>query len=96
MPPETSGFHEVPNEPHKGNGGAAPPAELAVWDAGDDPGPIPPRQWLLGNQFCRGFISSIVAAGGVGKSRSGCCNSSHWRSAGRCVANTFFAAAASC
>jgi hypothetical protein len=24
---------------------------LGVWDAGDDPGPIPPRQWLLGNQF---------------------------------------------
>jgi RecA-family ATPase len=41
---------------------------LNEWDAGDDPGFIPPRQWLLGNQFCRGFISSIVAAGGVGKS----------------------------
>lgn len=40
---------------------------LGEWDAGDDPGPIPPRQWLLGNQFCRGFISSIVAAGGAGK-----------------------------
>ena len=40
---------------------------LDEWDAGDDPGPIPPRQWLLGNQFCRGFISSIVAAGGAGK-----------------------------
>jgi RecA-family ATPase len=33
-----------------------------------DPGPIPPRQWLLGNEFCRSFISSIVAAGGAGKS----------------------------
>jgi hypothetical protein len=44
----------------------APP--LNEWDAGDDPGPIPPRQWLLGNQFCLGFISSLVAAGGVGKS----------------------------
>jgi AAA domain len=41
---------------------------LDEWDAGDDPGPIPPRQWLLGNQFCRGFISSVVAAGGTGKS----------------------------
>jgi hypothetical protein len=40
---------------------------LDEWDAGDDPGSIPPRQWLLGNQFCRSFISSIVAAGGVGK-----------------------------
>jgi AAA domain len=43
-------------------------ASLDEWDAGDDPGCISPRQWLLGNQFCRGFISSIVAAGGAGKS----------------------------
>jgi RecA-family ATPase len=41
---------------------------LGEWDAGDEPGAIPPRQWLLGNQFCRSFISSIVAAGGAGKS----------------------------
>jgi hypothetical protein len=41
---------------------------LGEWDAGDDPGPIPPRQWLLGNQFCAGFISCLVSAGGVGKS----------------------------
>lgn len=46
----------------------APASGLNEWDAGEDPGPIPPRQWLLGNQFCRGFISSIVAAGGAGKS----------------------------
>jgi hypothetical protein len=45
----------------------AEPADLGEWDAGDDPGAIPPRQWLLGNQFCCGFISSIVAAGGAGK-----------------------------
>ena len=42
--------------------------DLGEWDAGDDPGPIPPRPWLLGNQFCCGFISSLFAAGGVGKS----------------------------
>ena len=41
--------------------------DLDIWDAGEDPGPIPPRQWLLGNQFCAGFISSIVSAGGGGK-----------------------------
>jgi RecA-family ATPase len=52
-----------------GNGAAAQAAgSLDEWDAGEDPGPIPPRQWLLANQFCRGFISSIVAAGGAGKS----------------------------
>jgi AAA domain-containing protein len=45
-----------------------PPGSLDEWNAGLDPGTIPPRQWLLGNQFCRGFISSIVAAGGTGKS----------------------------
>ena len=45
-----------------------PPLSLDEWDAGDEPGPIPPRQWLLGNQFCCGFLSSIVSAGGGGKS----------------------------
>jgi AAA domain len=40
---------------------------LNEWDAGKDPGPILPREWLLANQFCRGFISSIVAPGGGGK-----------------------------
>jgi hypothetical protein len=44
-----------------------PVLPLEIWDAGDDPGPIPPREWLLGNQFCREFISSIVAVGGTGK-----------------------------
>jgi hypothetical protein len=43
------------------------PPSLDERDAGDDPGLIPPRGWLLGNQFCRRFLSSIVAAGGTGK-----------------------------
>jgi hypothetical protein len=57
-------------ERDKRNGGTqqSEQASLDEWDAGDEPGAIPPRQWLLGNQFCRGFISSIVAAGGAGKS----------------------------
>jgi hypothetical protein len=46
----------------------AGPIGLQEWDAGDDPGPISPREWLLANQFCRGFVSSVVAAGGTGKS----------------------------
>jgi hypothetical protein len=29
--------------------------------------PIPPRQWLLGNTFCRKFLSSLVGSGGEGK-----------------------------
>lgn len=46
------------------NGGGA---ELGEWDAGDDDAPIPPRGWLLGNVFCRRFVSSLVADGGMGK-----------------------------
>lgn len=38
------------------------------WNAGAEPSDIPPRQWLLGTEFCRQYISSIVAAGGTGKS----------------------------
>jgi AAA domain len=37
-------------------------------DAGDDPGRLTPRGWLVGNQFCRQFLSSLFATGGVGKS----------------------------
>src|SRR4051812_16287075 len=38
----------------------------APWDAGEDD-PIPPRGWLLGNQFCREFMSGISSPGGTGK-----------------------------
>ena len=40
---------------------------LGLWDAGDDDYVIPPRGWLLGNIFCRRFLSSLIADGGVGK-----------------------------
>jgi hypothetical protein len=40
---------------------------LGEWDAADDDQPIPPRGWLLGNSFCRGFASSLLGDGGVGK-----------------------------
>jgi AAA domain len=40
---------------------------LGEWDAGDDHESIPPRGWLLGNVFCRRFVSSLLADGGVGK-----------------------------
>ncbi len=36
---------------------------LGEWDAGDDDAPIPPRGWLLGNVFCRRFVSSLLAEG---------------------------------
>jgi hypothetical protein len=40
---------------------------LGEWDAGDDDKPIPPRGWLLGNVFCRRFVSSLIGDGGTGK-----------------------------
>jgi DNA polymerase bacteriophage-type len=46
---------------------AAPSLSLGVWDAGDDVEPPPPRGWLLGTAFARGFVSSLYAPGGSGK-----------------------------
>jgi hypothetical protein len=45
---------------------SAPP-DLVVFNAGADSAPIPPREWLLSNQFCRSFMSSLVAGGSIGK-----------------------------
>jgi hypothetical protein len=42
-------------------------AMLGIWNAGARPLRPPPRGWLLGNQFCRGFLSSLEAAGATGK-----------------------------
>lgn len=48
--------------------GREPEPGLRLWDAGaDDYTTIPPRGWLLGNTFCRRFLSSLIADGGVGK-----------------------------
>ena len=41
--------------------------DLGEWDAGDDIDKPPPREWLLGNQFCRGFLSGLPAPGATGK-----------------------------
>jgi hypothetical protein len=43
------------------------PTGLGELDAGDDTGTPPPRGWLLGNIFCRGFMSALLADGGGGK-----------------------------
>ncbi len=45
---------------------ASPPV-LEALDVGDDDKPIPPRQWLLGNTFCREFLSGLIAPGAGGK-----------------------------
>jgi len=42
-------------------------ATLDVFDVGDEDGAIEPRAWLLGNTFCRGFLSSLISAGAGGK-----------------------------
>jgi hypothetical protein len=44
------------------------PTDLREWDAGERDETPPPREWLLGNQFCRGFLSGLLAAGATGKS----------------------------
>src|SRR5215471_16420327 len=47
------------------NGPVAP--GLQLWNMGDDHDLPPPRRWLMANTFCKGFLSSVAAAGGVGK-----------------------------
>lgn len=41
---------------------------LEEWDVGEDTADPPPREWLLGNQFCRKFVSGLTAPGATGKS----------------------------
>jgi hypothetical protein len=45
----------------------APVNSLLEWDAGDFSDVPPPREWLLGNQFCRRFLSGLLAPGATGK-----------------------------
>jgi hypothetical protein len=45
----------------------APDDDCDVWDGGDDPGVIRPRGWLSATQFCRQFLSLLIAPGGTGK-----------------------------
>ena len=78
---ENPGWQDIaPDDPRwhrtkKTESGNLPPSKnpepktqsLGVWDAGDDDYAIPPRGWLLGTVFCRQFLSSLLADGGVGK-----------------------------
>jgi hypothetical protein len=41
---------------------------LEEWNVGEDIEDPPPREWLLGNQFCRKFVSGLTAPGATGKS----------------------------
>jgi hypothetical protein len=48
--------------------GGAPSLLAAAPFVWTDPRAIPPRAWLYGKHYIRGFVSSTVAPGGVGKS----------------------------
>jgi AAA domain/Bifunctional DNA primase/polymerase, N-terminal len=63
------GYHSEQDEDHREADPATEPSspDLEVFDAGDDVQLPPPRGWLLGNQLCRRFLSSLVAPGGAGK-----------------------------
>jgi AAA domain len=61
----TQTFKFAPDDNGEEDGGVA--HDLGEWNAGLDVEPPPPRGWLLGNSFCRCFISSLFADGGVGK-----------------------------
>jgi AAA domain len=69
MPPDT--FPGDRPMPPTETARAAPPrrsaADLGIWNAGARLLEPKPRGWLLGNQFCRGFLSSLEAAGATGK-----------------------------
>jgi hypothetical protein len=69
---------------------------LEVWDAGDDPGPIPPREWLMALQFCRKSSRRSSPPGAPASRRCGSSSTYRSRSAARSPANTCSAAAASC
>ena len=59
----------APKPGKRQNGGGTPGNDptLEVLDVGDDDQPIPPREWLLGNAFCREFVSGLIAPGAGAK-----------------------------
>ncbi|WP_441267980.1 AAA family ATPase [Bradyrhizobium sp. 215_C5_N1_1] len=72
-PPFDAPFHDyypesADGEPIVDAAPAGPVAILGEWNAGAATRKPPPRGWLLGNQFCRQFISGLAAPGATGKS----------------------------
>lgn len=65
--PSGNGHDPSPLDPSQAEKLQLAKEKLGVWNAGDDDYVIPPRGWLLGTTFCRGFLSSVLADGGVGK-----------------------------
>jgi hypothetical protein len=73
--------------PHTGNGKpngltplridpadqADPPPQIKWYNAGNIIAEhLPPREWILGSTFARGFLSGLIGAGGAGKSAIRC------------------------
>jgi AAA domain/CHC2 zinc finger len=56
----------APGEPERAKSGVPPTltARPYVWR---DPKTIPPRQWLHGGHYIRGFLSATIGPGGLGK-----------------------------
>ena len=67
-PPFTSQFFGANKKRTDNNGSGWKASGLGEWNAALDVEPPPPRGWLLGNSFCRRFVSSVLADGGTGKS----------------------------
>lgn len=69
MTDPTGGFDDIGSGQSKREKGAngLDSVSLGIWNAGKDDYVIAPREWLLGNVFCKGFLSSLLADGGVGK-----------------------------
>lgn len=56
------------DDPRAGPQGSISRPPIGLWHAARDDDQLPgPRDWLLGNTFARGFLSSLVAEGGTGK-----------------------------
>ncbi len=64
--PPPAGFGATPSPPTPSP--PTPSPLVAVPAALPEPGAIPPRAWLYGTFLVRGFVSLLVAPGGVGKS----------------------------
>lgn len=56
-----------PQREDNDDGSLAPEGQPAVRWVGANDEPIPPRRWLLGTTFCRGYLSGLIGAGGTGK-----------------------------
>jgi AAA domain len=66
--PVATSFDDFGDRPHETEfSGDADAGGLNEWDAGDFTDLPPPREWLLGNQFCRRFLSGVLAPGATGK-----------------------------